>query len=218
MTAVAVQHEHGAPRQQYNPHRTGQSPNLASPSAQQSRPQTHTSSPANTSQRLENSVATNGINGVNGAFGAMNTRHTVSNDPVQPINGNGNGNGNAVGAAHPQANSGRMRVAMQNGESPAGAYAQNARPTTSAGVTADSSQDDSEPDRIARMPKPLLRRSRSDFGPRGGEEGDADAEDDIHDWGERHGFGTNYASEEYVSQLANVSRTFLFNFCFNLAI
>jgi regulator-associated protein of mTOR len=153
----------------------------------------------------------NGVNGVNGAFGAMNTRHTVSNDPVQPINGNGNENGNAVGAAHPQANSGRMRVAMQNGDSLAGAYAQHARPTTSAGLTADSSQDDSEPDRIARITKPLLRRSRSDFGPRG-EEVDADAEDDIQDWGERHGFGTNYASEEYVSQLANVSRTFLSDF------
>lgn len=213
MTAVAVQHEHGAPRPQYDPHRTGQTPNSDSPSAQQSRSQNYTSSPANTSQRLENSTVTNGmngVNGVNGAFGAMNTRHTVSNDPVQPLNGNGNGN--AVGPAHPQANSSRMRVAMQNGESPAVTSAQYARPTTSAGLTADSSQDDSEPDRIARRPNSLLRRSRSDFGPRGEEEADADAEDDIQDWGERHGFGTNYASEEYVSQLANVSRTFLSDF------
>jgi hypothetical protein len=53
-----------------------------------------------------------------------------------------------------------------------------------------------------------LQRSKSDIGPRG-EDQESLADDDIPDWGARHGFEDHYASEEYVSQLANVSRSFL---------
>lgn len=133
---------------------------------------------------------------MNGTLATMNLRHTVSNDPVQPVNGT------EAGSAYPHVNSGRIHTMAQNGSTPA-----STRPPTSAGVagvTAESSQEDSEPDKIRRRPTPLLQRSKSDFGPRG-EDIDTNMEDDVQDWGERHGFGTNYASEEYVSQLANVS-------------
>lgn len=126
----------------------------------------------------------------------MNSRHTVSNDPIQPFNGT------ETGPAYAQANSGRINTMAQNGSMPA-----STRPTTATGPAAESSQDDSDPDRTRRRPAALLRRAKSDFGPRG-EEINTDTEDDVQDWGERHGFGTNYASEEYVSQLANVSRSF----------
>lgn len=194
MAVVGVQH--GAPRQQYNPHRSSPSPNLTSPSGQQLQHPNYTSATAPSSQQLQNSTPS--INGMNGTLSTMNSRHTVSNDPVQHMNGT------EAGSAYAQANSGRIHAMAQNGSTPS-----ITRPTTSAGGAAESSQDDSEPDRIRRRPVPLLRRSKSDFGPGGENIINTDMEEDIQDWGERHGFGTNYASEEYVSQLANVSRSFL---------
>lgn len=67
----------------------------------------------------------------------------------------------------------------------------------------DSSQEDSDTDRVKRRPKSILRRSKSDYGPRG-DGTDTDADIDDQNWGARHGFEDHYASEEYVSQLANV--------------
>ncbi|KAK6604073.1 WD repeat domain-containing protein mip1 [Botrytis cinerea] len=184
MTAVAVQH--GAPRQQHNLHRSNPAPNLNTPSGQQPQPQNHTFATAPNSQQLPHSGPA--MNGMNGTLGTMNSRHTVSNDPIQPANGV------EAGSAYAPANLDRSNSTSQNGSS--------TRPTTSAGATAESSQDDSEPDRIRRRPAALLQRSKSDYGPRG-DDTNVDMEEDIQDWGERHGFGTNYASEEYVSQLAN---------------
>jgi regulator-associated protein of mTOR len=66
---------------------------------------------------------------------------------------------------------------------------------------------------IMKRPKPpLLKRSKSDYGPRGGEESEESYDNEAPDWGARHGFEGHYASEEYVSQLANVSRTYHFYF------
>ncbi|TGO84970.1 hypothetical protein BPOR_0445g00020 [Botrytis porri] len=184
MTAVAVQH--GAPRQQHDLHRSNPAPKLDSPSGQQPQPQNHTFATAPNSQQLPHSSPA--MNGMNGMLGTMNSRHTVSNDPIQPVNGV------EAGSAYAPANLDRINGTSQNGSS--------TRPTTSTGATAESSQDDSEPDKIRRRPAALLQRSKSDYGPRG-EDANVDMEEDIQDWGERHGFGTNYASEEYVSQLAN---------------
>jgi regulator-associated protein of mTOR len=77
------------------------------------------------------------------------------------------------------------------------------RPTS---ARVDSSQDESEPDRRPRRPKPLLQRAKSDFGPRAerGEDPESQTEEEIQDWGARHGFEDHYESD-YVSQLANVS-------------
>jgi len=81
------------------------------------------------------------------------------------------------------------------------------RPSSAPGGTAESSQDELEIERTKRRPKPLLQRSKSDIGPRG-EDAESQAEEDMQDWGARHGFEDHYASEEYVSQLANVGHTF----------
>ncbi|QSZ32236.1 hypothetical protein DSL72_001810 [Monilinia vaccinii-corymbosi] len=190
MTAVAVQH--GAHRQQYNPPRSSPAPSLNSPLSQQPRPQSYTSAAtAPSSHQLQ--ISSPVINGTHGTLTTMNSRHTVSNDPVQPVNGT------EAASPYPQVNPGRIHPMAQNGSSLA-----SARPTTSPGVAAESSSpDNSEPDRRRRRPTALLQRSKSDYGLRG-EDTDANMEDDdVQDWGERHGFGTNYASEEYVSQLAN---------------
>jgi regulator-associated protein of mTOR len=82
-----------------------------------------------------------------------------------------------------------------------------ARPSSAPNGIAESSQEDSETDKVRRRPAPLLQRAKSEFGARGE---DPDAEEEIQDWGARHGFEDHYASEEYVSQLANVSHKISF--------
>jgi regulator-associated protein of mTOR len=194
MTAVAVQ-QRGARRQQYNPRQSPHSSNGPSPG--QSRPQSYTST-ASTQMRQEPAIPTH-MNG-NGLSGVMNPRPAVSNDPVQIMNGNGlhasdidRGFTPSTVRSTNDPPRDRRRASLQ------------ARPTSA--PNAESSQDESEIDRTKKRPKSLLQRSKSDFGPRG-EERDSQ-EEGVQDWGARHGFEDHYASEEYVSQLANVSCTFL---------
>ncbi len=78
----------------------------------------------------------------------------------------------------------------------------NGRPVSSNSQTRRSQQEDSETEPEIRRPNTLLR-SKSDFGPRG-DSPDTQQENEGQDWGARHGFEDHYASEEYVSQLANV--------------
>jgi len=146
-------------------------------SAHQSRPQSFTASPAMGQAPRQDPA------GLNVSSAVMSPRPAVSNDPVQVVNGNSNSvNGEAARD---------LRLSLQT------------RPISAA----DSSQDDSERERPKRRPKPLLQRSKSDYGPRG-EEQETQPEEDIQDWGARHGFEDHYASEEYVSQLANVGCSF----------
>lgn len=112
-------------------------------------------------------------NGVNGRYTEEEDRHS---------NSTRNGTGPSKSAGH------ERRASLQE------------RPSSAPNGIAE--QDDSEIERPARRPKPLLQRAKSDFGPRGE---DPDVEDEVQDWGARHGFEDHYASEEYVSQLANVS-------------
>jgi len=51
--------------------------------------------------------------------------------------------------------------------------------------------------------KPLLLRSKSEHGVRRGEPEDA-PDDQIYEWGVRHGFEDHYQSEDIISHLANV--------------
>jgi regulator-associated protein of mTOR len=112
-------------------------------------------------------------------------RSAISNDPIQAVNGN--------------ASDSDRRASVRD----RGTSLQN-RPSTT--QTLESSPDESEVDRTKSRPKPPLRRAKSDFGPRG-EERDSQDDEEIH-YGAKHGFEDHYASEEYVSQLANVSRAF----------
>jgi regulator-associated protein of mTOR len=190
MTAVAVQ-QNGGHRPQYH---TRQSPHSSNgPSPHQSRPQSFASSSAAQVQRQEPPLQ-------NGTSAVM--RPAVSNDPVPALNGNG------PSPADINRRQSTSAARLANTTS-----AQDRRlslidrPTSAFGANGESSQDDSDRERSKRRPKPLLR-SKSDFGPRG-EDVETQSDDEIQDWGARHGFEDHYASEEYVSQLANVSRTFL---------
>lgn len=193
MTAVAVQ-QHAAHRQQYTPRQSPHSSNMSS--AHQSRPESYSSSNAPQVQRQETPVQSGGPS-------AMITRQAVSNDPVPGVNGSrASAAQSSTPAARMESNGsdcvdkGKRRASLQ------------ARPTSAPNGAGETSPDDSETERMRRRPKPLLQRSKSDFGPRG-EDQESQADEDIQDWGARHGFEDHYASEEYVSQLANVSCSFL---------
>ena len=195
MTAVAVQQQHAAHRQQYSPRQSPHSSNMSS--AHQSRPESYSSSTAAQIQRQEPPLQ-------NGGTSAMIPRPAVSNDPLPVVNGSRSAAADpSAGGGRTQSNAsslvemGRRRGSLQT------------RPTSAPNGAGETSLDESEPDRRKRRPKPLLQRSKSDFGPRG-EDQDSQADDEIQDWGARHGFEDHYASEEYVSQLANVSCAFLF--------
>lgn len=191
MTAVAVQ-QHGTHRQQYNPRQSPHSSNGPSPG--QSRPQSYTPS----TQRAEAPMPAH-LNG-NGPAGIMNPRPAVSNDPVETVNGNG-----ATEIDRRPTPSAGQRISASARDQRRASL--QARPSSA--PKAESSQDESEVDKSRRRSKPFLHRSKSDFGPRG-EDRDSQ-EEEIQDWGARHGFEDHYASEEYVSQLANVSCSFLRN-------
>jgi regulatory associated protein of mTOR len=194
MTAVAVQ-QHAAHRQQYSPRQSPHSSNMSS--AHQSRPESYSSTSAAQIQRQEAPLQ-------NGSSSAMIPRHAVSNDPVPVVNGSRpTAAESSTAVVRTQANTsdfgdkGKRRASVQD------------RPSSAPNGTGETSPEDSETDRSRRRrPKPLLQRSKSDFGPRG-EDQESQVDEDIQDWGARHGFEDHYASEEYVSQLANVSCSFL---------
>ncbi|KAF4634382.1 hypothetical protein G7Y89_g3716 [Cudoniella acicularis] len=196
MTAVAVQ-QNGAHRQQYNPRQSPHSSNMSSP--HQSRPQSYTSAGPVQMQRQEPPIQ-------NGTSGPVNPRPTVSNDPVQVLN-NYRASPSDMDQRRSLVSSGRNTPNPPQNTRDRRSSLQM-RPTSAPSGTAESSQDESDIDRTRHRPKSMLQRSKSDFGPRG-EEVDSQGEEEWQDWGARHGFEDHYASEEYVSQLANVGRTFL---------
>jgi regulator-associated protein of mTOR len=192
MTAVAVQQNGG--HHQYNPRQSPHSSN--GPSPHTSRPQSYTSSSAAQIQRQEAALQ-------NDTSAVMNPRPAVSNDPVPALNGQTPPDPDRRSSA-----STTRSAATSNGIAHDRRLSLQARPTTSSGANGESSQDELERERPKRRPKPLLQRVKSDFGPQG-EDPDSQTEEEIPDWGARHGFEDHYASEEYVSQLANVSCSFV---------
>jgi regulatory associated protein of mTOR len=80
------------------------------------------------------------------------------------------------------------------------------RPSTAPGnrnrPQTDASQDATRPS-TARLPKPPLSRSRSEFGDQRDEPDDV-SDEEIYEWGVRHGFEDHYQSEDIISHLANV--------------
>ena len=65
-------------------------------------------------------------------------------------------------------------------------------------------RDDFDPKSLRRPVKPSLQRSKSDYVSRRADDTDL-ADEDIPEWGARHGFEDHYQSEHIISQLASVS-------------
>lgn len=159
----------------------------------QSRPQTYASSASTSVRRQEPPMR-------NGTTAAMNPRQSISNESVRARDGEESDTDRATAS--------RGLVGRTNGDTPRDRrLSLQDRPVLAPKTNGESSQDDSERERPRRRPKPLLQRSKSDYGPRG-EEPESQVEEEIQDWGARHGFEDHYASEEYVSQLANVGCSF----------
>lgn len=108
-------------------------------------------------------------------------------------------NGDFAGAG-PTTNGDDAPVASHNGRNHSSSMLANR----------NGAREDPGPNGAARRPRSLLQRAKSDYGPRHGAEDSED--DDMQVWGARHGFEDHYASEEYVSQLANVSCCFFPSF------
>jgi regulatory associated protein of mTOR len=204
MTAVALQ-QRSHPRQQYSPRQSPRSSTKA-PSTPQSQSQANNSYASAQAQADEHSNDSSS----NGAPNTMSVRtpasmvfrsevatggHTSSRDsaPPPPIaNGSTSGSASARDANQPDQN--------RPTSAPGGRATNSDNPNSR-----DSTNEDSDRELVRRRPQAFLHRSRSDFGPRGDESDSQRHGGDNKDWGARHGFEDHYASEEYVSQLANVS-------------
>jgi regulatory associated protein of mTOR len=205
MTAVAVQNRNH-PRQQYSPRQSPRSSKPSPPS--QARPQV-LRDPAYVQTQTYDPA---GGSSSNGARNTMTSRTVAGNDPSK-LNGEYMANPNS-GSPFSNTN-GAYNPSSANDEG----QAEEPRPTSAPGGRTssistfnarDSTNEDSDRELTRRRPPPLLQRSKSDFGPRGDDSDTQRHNSDTQDWGARHGFEDHYASEEYVSQLANVSCSFLF--------
>jgi len=132
----------------------------------------------------------------------MNTRMTVSGDSSIMTNGALTTNGGAV-STDSNAN-GAYNGGVSQHERPTSAPGGRLANSISTNLK-DYTNEDSDMELARRRPKSLMQRSKSDFGPRSDDSDAQNHDSDNHDWGARHGFEDHYASEEYVSQLANVS-------------
>jgi regulatory associated protein of mTOR len=209
MTAVAVQ-QRNPQRQQYNPR---QSPHSSTKSQPQTPGQSYSAGSANNTRRQtpQTPATSSSAAGSDGAVSTASSRSVINNDTRRAGGANG---------ASTVATQSTMAFSIVN----AAAVAMNGNierrrsdvdvglsrrnQSSSALSRRNVTHEDSEQGEVMRRrPKPLLQRAKSDYGPRG-EESDDHHDSDTQDWGARHGFEDHYASEEYVSQLANVSRSF----------
>ena len=85
----------------------------------------------------------------------------------------------------------------------------NPRPLTAPGqrnghANGETRDDIAQDPRPKRPVKPVLQRSRSEYGPRPVED-QLPPQEEVPDWGARHGFEDHYQSEHMISELADVS-------------
>jgi regulator-associated protein of mTOR len=207
MTAVAL-HNRNDSRPQYSPRQSPRS-SRASPSSQ-ARPPTLNEPPA--APVPSTSATTNGPRNQMTARDATYTlpSRTMRTDGGQPV-------GPSAGPAFPTPNDmnttnndhSRDGEEFNRPTSAMGSRVVRIQSLSTINAGRDSTTEDSDREPVRRRPAPLLQRSKSDFGPRNGnsnEDSDSHRQDsDTQEWGARHGFEDHYASEEYVSQLANVS-------------
>lgn len=139
------------------------------------------------------------------------TQTIVAADGSVPVMAPRPGLNGIVGGGPSNGETSRFAYAA-NGANGGGAVASNEdddrRPTTAPGRRdgqgSNETRDDIGSGRALRPNKPLLLRSKSEYKPRQVEEHPEPADEQIQDWGARHGFEEHYQSEQ-VMQLANVS-------------
>ncbi|KAI5464109.1 raptor N-terminal caspase like domain-containing protein [Mariannaea sp. PMI_226] len=117
-------------------------------------------------------------------------------------------NGTSAPAAETNGNSSRAQ-SITNGRSAYDTSSNgddDARPSSAPGqrngISSSQIRDDMTPSRTTRPAKPRLLRSKSEYAHRAIDEAEP-LEDEIPEWGARHGFEDHYQSEDIISQLAN---------------
>ncbi|KAL7812884.1 raptor N-terminal caspase like domain-containing protein [Trichoderma aethiopicum] len=113
-------------------------------------------------------------------------------------NSNGNGSGGETSRFKVQSAASSDRDSQSN-------EPVDKRPSSAPGRKNGDAKDDHsiEPERPTRPMKPVLQRSKSEYAPRQQVEESDHEEDEIREWGARHGFEDHYQSEHIISQLAN---------------
>ncbi|KAI9740091.1 MAG: hypothetical protein M1818_004842 [Claussenomyces sp. TS43310] len=200
MTAVTLQQQQQQqqrnPKPRYTTRRSPQS--SADHSPQSSRPQSYTNTPPEQPNLSNHS----NVVGANGSANNMSSYHTAINGQSHKVVTNGellaNGDGISTNGSHNLVSP----TKAEETSSRSGVPAASGRKKSATIAKTTESTDDSGTDQGPKMQKPSLLRVRSDLGPRGDSfEPLPDTERQV--WGARHGFEDHYASEEYVSQLAN---------------
>ncbi|KFX93007.1 hypothetical protein O988_07041, partial [Pseudogymnoascus sp. VKM F-3808] len=175
------------------------------------KPTTATASQSYTGATQSNNHIPSSSTSASGSNGAVSTASSASatyNEHPRRPNGASNVGGQNM-MPHPTTN-GESSRANGNGarrQSDTEIQPHRRNKSSSALARPNGAREESEPEQevARRRPKPLLKRSKSDYGPHGPRAGE-ESEDNLDDasyWGARHGFEGHYASEEYVSQLAN---------------
>jgi hypothetical protein len=128
-----------------------------------------------------------------------------------------NGDHNRSGSATPSVNgeTSRFKSTTSDGvdnDAASNDTDDNRRPSTAPGqrnghANGETRDDSAHDTRPKRPVKPLLQRSKSEFGRRPMDEQSVPQEE-VPDWGARHGFEDHYQSEHMISELADVSTLF----------
>lgn len=211
MTAVAVQQRN--PRQPHNQRQSPQPSSRSHPQTPQGQSYNSITASGTQPQAPQTTAQSTSVTESNGVVNTASSRSAAHNDSRRA------GGANGVSAVAPQ---NTMAYSATNGASVAMngnierrlsdvAMAPHRRNQSSSALSRrNAAQEDSEQEQeiVIRRSKPLLQRAKSDYGPRVEDSDENDS--DSQDWSARHGFEDHYASEEYVSQLANVSRSFHF--------
>ena len=137
---------------------------------------------------------------------------TTTNSRTPPAHGNGNGNAtNGASQSRSQLRSSQTPPATTtNTTEDDQSDSDERRPSSAPGyknrnsLSVVTSHENPGQDRARRPVKPLLIRSKSEYIMRQSQEETANSPDEeVHEWGARHGFEDHYQSD-IVSQLANV--------------
>ncbi|RDA85468.1 hypothetical protein CP532_1022 [Ophiocordyceps camponoti-leonardi (nom. inval.)] len=115
---------------------------------------------------------------------------TTTNGETSRFTAQGNGSPDR----HASLSNGERRASIALGHD-------DGQPGPSSSPPSPDARDDLDSDRPRRPAKPQLLRSKSDFVPRQADEDDPD--DEIREWGARHGFEDHYQSEHIISQLVS---------------
>ncbi|KAI8632776.1 raptor N-terminal caspase like domain-containing protein [Xylariaceae sp. FL1651] len=196
MTAVVAHHHHTVyptQQQQHAPTTSSSIPPAGSSSCRTAEANAHNTTPYSPRSSASRSTRDN-------------PNLVVANSAAMPSRLSTNGVSAETSSSCPTQPLGKQETASVNGQSSSAVDGSDfdhrviEHPSNRKRLSIITSQDDGDYGRSQR-PKPPLLRSKSDYAVR--HEDSEPADDEIYEWGARHGFEDHYQSEDIISQLAN---------------